>query len=529
MPLLDQHGNPIRRSALRTEHATPTLTGVRPVLSDHPAQGLTPSRLANLLRNAEMGDTIAYLELSEEMEEKDLHYRAVLSTRKLQVAGLPITVEAAEDTPESIRDADLVRATLTRDDMADTLFDMLDALGKGFSVTEILWDTAGAVWQPRALKWRDPRWFVLDDRDGTTLRLRDGSRYGEDLPPGKYIVHRPKIKSGLNIRGGLARVVSWIYLFKNFGLKSWVQFVESYGHPIRLGKYGPEATDADKSTLLSAVRNLAGDMAAIVPQSMLIELVDPPTGTSAADMHHRLVDFLDQQVSKAVLGQTTTTDAISGGHAVSREHRQVQEDLERADARQLGATLMRDLVVPLIKLNHGDRPAYPRVIIGRAEHTDIAQLTSALSTLVPLGLRVSEAEVRDKIGLADPDPDEQLLTAPQPAADPFGGWSQFGGGGGALPMRDAAAQAAALPAPDDAPDTIDQTVERVLAEGPDLAEPLVAEILRTADDMLVAGRTVADFQVRLMELAREWRSEEMEEYLARLLFAAQVAGRLGEA
>ena len=90
--LYDAYGNPIDKSRLYEEQAAPTVTGVRQILSGHPAQNLTPRRLTSLLLAAEQGDALAYLELAEEMEEKDLHYRSVLSTRKLQVAGLPIQV-----------------------------------------------------------------------------------------------------------------------------------------------------------------------------------------------------------------------------------------------------------------------------------------------------------------------------------------------------------------------------------------------------------------------------------------------------
>ena len=88
MPTLyDADGNPIDKTRLVEEVAAPTVTGVRQILSGHPAQNLSPRRLAALLLAAEQGDAVAYLELAEEMEEKDLHYRSVLSTRKLQVSG----------------------------------------------------------------------------------------------------------------------------------------------------------------------------------------------------------------------------------------------------------------------------------------------------------------------------------------------------------------------------------------------------------------------------------------------------------
>lgn len=129
--LYDADGNPIDKTRLVEEVAAPTVTGVRQILSGHPAQNLTPRRLAALLLAAEQGDAVAYLELAEEMEERDLHYRSVISTRKLQVAGLPVAVEAASDAAEDVKAADLVRDFLNTGVLADAVQDILDAVGKG--------------------------------------------------------------------------------------------------------------------------------------------------------------------------------------------------------------------------------------------------------------------------------------------------------------------------------------------------------------------------------------------------------------
>src|SRR4051794_16915564 len=90
-PLVDKYGMPLRREPLTRELAAATMAGVRSIQTGHPAQGLTPVRLAQLLRAAETGDPIGYLELAEEMEEKDLHYLSVMGTRKRAISQLPIT------------------------------------------------------------------------------------------------------------------------------------------------------------------------------------------------------------------------------------------------------------------------------------------------------------------------------------------------------------------------------------------------------------------------------------------------------
>jgi len=96
MTLYDAFGREVDMEALRREQAGATTTGVRNVYSTmHPSAGLTPERLSDILQAAEAGDPYQYLELAEEMEEKDLHYLAVLTTRRQSVAELDALVEPA--------------------------------------------------------------------------------------------------------------------------------------------------------------------------------------------------------------------------------------------------------------------------------------------------------------------------------------------------------------------------------------------------------------------------------------------------
>lgn len=406
MSLLDQFGNTIPATEirrLREPQAGPTLAGVRPVVSGHPAEGLTPQRLALIHRAAASGDATRYLELAEDIEERDLHYAAVLATRKRGVAQLPITVEAASDDPEHVRHADFVRAWLRAGVLDDALFDVLDAVGKGFSVMEIRWRTEPGDFSPAELIYRPQRWFDVAVEDGSTIMLREGATLAP-LAPHAFMVHRHPSKSGLIMRSGVARLASWAWMYKSFTLRDWAIFVQNYGAPIRLGRYGPEATEEDRRVLWSAVANIAGDCAAIIPRGMEIEFVEAKNLGDGANVYERRADWMDRQVSKAVLGQTTTTDAVAGGHAVAQEHRLVQEDIERADARMLSTTITRQLVQPMIAFTFGPQPGgYPLLRVGRPDETPLAEIVDTIHKLGPLGLTVEASVIRDRIGIPDPE------------------------------------------------------------------------------------------------------------------------------
>ncbi len=450
MTLYDAFGREVDPTRLLQEQAAPTMTGIRNIYSSmHPSVGLTPERLTRILREAEFGDPFLYLELAEEMEEKDLHYLSVLSSRKEAVSQVDLQVLPASGDKDDLRAAQMVRAMLANDDLdfASAMIDMLDAIGKGFSATEIVWETSEREWFPRRLRWRDPRWFMFDWVSGEELLVRslkdegpsiavDGEQtarashfngsglYGalrggigiqpmtEPLLPYKFIVHIAKAKAGLPIRGGLARAAGWVYLFKNYVLKDWVTFAEVYGQPLRVGKYGAGATEQDKETLLQAVANIGTDAAAIVPDSMLIEFTEARQ-TGSIELYQSFCQYLDAQISKAVLGQTLTTEIPqgAGSRAAAEVHDSVRRDILSADARRLAATINRDLVKPLVDLNLGPRSKYPRVQLGIADDTGASEFVDIVSKLADHGVRIGQKAVLERLGIEEPEGGEALMEA----------------------------------------------------------------------------------------------------------------------
>lgn len=512
MSLLDQHGRKMTVPAkkdLTEEIAGPTLGSVRQITSAHPADGLTPHRLGVLLKEAETGDATAYLELAEQMEEKDLHYAGVLGVRKRAIRRLNLVVEAGADDQASEDAAALVRQILGRPAVKDDFVDMLDALGKGYSVTEMIWDVRKAPWTIAEMKHRDPRWFRFDHTDGQKLLLRDNEG---DLPlkPFRFIDHRARLKSGLPIRSGLARLVAWAYVFKNYTLKDWAIFLEAYGHPLRIGKHGPQATVEERATLLRAVKRLGVDMAAIMPKSMEVEIVNGAV-TNGDKMFESSARFWDEQISKAVLGQVSTTDAIAGGHAVGKVHNEVRDDIRDADAEQLAGTLQRDLAAPVTMLNFAGRAKCPSIRFEAEEERDPRLTLVAIKTLGPLGLQVSQRQAREVFGLREPEEGEDLLTFKAPAKAPS-----------SEDANSDTVTAAQLIAASRLPGA---TADRLIEDG--RAQTQMDVMLGGMLEAIGQARTLEEVRDILGEVADEAPDETLRELLARLTFNARLAGEAG--
>lgn len=397
--LTDQYGNPISSSTLSEEQAIPAVTGI-----DHPfdaaiAPGLHPAKLARTLRDAARGEMHDFLTLAEEIEEREPHYRYVIETRRNAVSGLRWQVEPATDKGRDIDIADALRDELVEKPAFDILSDqLLDGLSKGYSASEMVWET-GSAWWPRQFIWRDQRLFQWDQETRTQLHLRvRGMADGMPLEPLKYAVHVPLLKMGLPARNGLARLGAWLFMMKSFSMRDWAQFLEIYGMPMRLGKYGPGASLADRKVLLKAVRELGRDAAAIVPKEMDIELVESKGFSDKPFESH--ARFLDEQASKVVIGKPG--DGTASSKAGEEVLDKVRADIRQADARDITHTVRSQIIHPAVDLNFGPQKRYPNLRLVIPDRKDLQVWSNAVTQLVDRGLEVEQSQVYEVIGLKEP-------------------------------------------------------------------------------------------------------------------------------
>ena len=385
-------------------------------------QSLTPERLAGILSDVKSGETPAdYLELAQDIELRDLHYRSVLSTRKDAITGLDIKVIPAGEDRRDVELAEAVERDIVNNAKAKLyalIRDMLDAIAKGFSVNEIIWDTSAVPWKPAAYKFRDPRWFEYDKDTGKTLMLRAplGNEV-EPLKPFRFVVHEPHMASGNQITSGLALPALYYFMLKSYNVTSWAAFIDRYGYPIRIGKYGRKATEEDRNTLKRAVAAIGQDFGAVIPESAMLEIIEAKTAGSNSAVYNAMVDWIDKQISKLVLGQTMTADAGSS-RAQSETHDKVRGDIADSDIQQVVETLHSALTVPYINLNYGEQERYPKIDLHKPDVKNIEQIITALDRLGSQGLTAKADELRSLLGLANPEEGDAVVGGRAAASPP---------------------------------------------------------------------------------------------------------------
>ena len=404
--------------------AAVAIRDVNDKFSSYPSDGLTPVKLARIFKEADAGDPFRQMELFEEMESKDTHLFSQLQTRKLAVTGLDWEVQpfSQDETDQEI--AAFVEEQLKElDGFSDNLMDILDAIGKGISFQEIEWEYRDGHVVVGNIEYVHQKKFYYDTLTDALMLRTEAFPGGIPLPENKFIVHRYKAGSGHPSRYGVLRVVAWMYLFKNYDLKDWVSFCEVYGMPLRLGTYDATASEKDKAALMDAIVRMGTDAAGIVPSGTDIKFIES-NKQSSVDIYERLARFCDEQMSKAIVGQTLTSDS-GGSYAQSKTHNDVRQDLTEADCKAVMETVRRDLIRPLVEFNFGVQAHVPYFILNANDTDDLKEPAEIVNTLAAAGLEIPKSWLYKKFNIPAPEDGEETI-GPSPAVSGMAGTGQPG-------------------------------------------------------------------------------------------------------
>lgn len=417
MKILDQYGNPFNDADLEDAQTSDVSRyGTLPKVYES-IRALTPAKIAAAFKAAEEGDLTTQHTLFAEMEEKDAHIFSEMKKRRGALLTLDWTVKARDDADANeTKAAEWVAAHLRNmPDFEDLLFDLTDAIGHGFANIELEWMHVDSDKARRIKQFyhRPQTWFTTDELTRNTLLLRTANSKAEPLRPFGWISHVAKSKSGYIARSGLYRVLAWPYMFKHFSVGDWAEFLETYGMPIRVGKYPVGSTDKEKKTLFAAVMALGRNAAATMPETMQVEFMQAAGGaTKTHDPFKSMADWADLAISKAVLGGTLTSqaDGKTSTNALGTVHNEVRKELVVSDARQLAGTLTRDLVYPLLILNgfNVDYMRCPRFMFDIDETADIVAMSDALPKLAAV-MDIGVDYAYQKLGIPKPKDGEVLL------------------------------------------------------------------------------------------------------------------------
>ena len=204
----------------------------------------------------------------------------------------------------------------------DVISQILETYLYGLNVFEINYKEKEGLVYPRLVQ-RDFRQFKFNDTGEFTFNASGSER---SIPPLKVIYALNRANFRKVYGDGLLKKLYFPVKMKNASLKFWFRFLEKFGSPWAIAKtsYEPDEMAAEVQAMLS------GD-SAVIDTDEEITLVQP---TSNVDFT-RLPAYLDNQISKAILGANLTSDVKEGSYAAAKTHNEIREDLAANDAKIL--------------------------------------------------------------------------------------------------------------------------------------------------------------------------------------------------
>lgn len=341
--------------------------------------------------------------------ESDAHLWSVKQTRALAAAGMRITIlpNPRSGTAKGERDAELVRDVIYNGLRFNNLLEICEAIFRGYSVSEIMWARDGATWAVDRIKGRKPSRFVFDT-DGNLRLVKQGNAEGELMPPLKFWVHSYYSLYENRYGNGVFNHVYWDWWFKHNARKDWAVFMNKYAMPSVIGKYKPGTSTKDQNNLLSLLRYIQSNFAAIVPDSFEYEYFEAERH-STNNTYDKLAEFSDKQMSKGILGQTMTTDD-GASQSQATVHDRVRDDLLDADCKSLESSIDWFLIKAICWYNGIEDEPYCK--LEPADDEELAEAMEIDKGLVEIGLPMTTSYYYERYGRPEPAAGDELVTPP---------------------------------------------------------------------------------------------------------------------
>jgi len=299
----------------------------------------------------------------------------------------------------------------------------------GFRPAEIMYERRfdGTIGIKRFANREPERFRFTPDGELRLYDLGIAVNEGEPMPEYKFLVNTWGADETL-YGEGLLRELYPLWFFKSHTIKAFFRFVEKFGSPYIYGTYPVQMPPAQQAEFLEILVKMQSNSVGIGPENSAVNIQDPGRRSVVDVFKFAIEEYVDRQYTKAILGQTLSTESESGTYALSKFQSKGEQRLVESDSLWQEDELNR-VIRTLHNINFGavSRDRYPRFSISYEEVKDTKTALEGIAIAVnDLGLDVSASHVRNIAGIPEPAEDEDILPGRKtPGGGGFGG---FGGG-----------------------------------------------------------------------------------------------------
>lgn len=222
------------------------------------------------------------------------------------------------------------------------------------------------------------------------------------------------IQIGKNKDLGILKDVAPDALTKKFAKASWAEFVEKYGIPPRWVTTD-SYSESRENELADMMANMVSNHWAVLKGNEKIEVMNS-SGASSYEIFDKLIDRMNSEMTKRILGQDGTTDAnAKGTYGSLKVMQDVSDDRHDADKTDIKDLINAELLwrLQLISPVYGVLKNYTFDWDNSKEMTpaEIVEMVGKLSTA---GFEVDTKFITDKTGIPivglKQEPTTQLAT-----------------------------------------------------------------------------------------------------------------------
>ena len=317
--LRNKAASPARKSAARRITAGGQVT--RPdasVIVQQPMRfNLDMAVFKQAIRSAENVDYTRRAQLYDLYSEAllDTHLLSVIRKRKSAILGSPIEFRRGGIPDETIN------GQIESPWFYRFINDILDAQFWGFSMVQFYINDNG---------WID---YTLVPRKHVDPQLSLIRRHQSDIVGIPFEEYDNLLMINGSEPLGLLACCCPFTIWKRGTIGDWAEFSEIFGMPIQEYVYDAADEESRARTLMDLATN-GSNRIFVHANDNMFKFVEAGNKTGSAEVYDKLVERCNAELSKAILGNTLTTEASqTGTQALGTVHKEVEDELAKDDRR----------------------------------------------------------------------------------------------------------------------------------------------------------------------------------------------------
>jgi len=391
---------------------------------------ISPTELDSIRSAAASGDLTRLYELYEKMLVSDSRIGGISGSMKATVSGLPLKTMRAPTTS--------AREVALAEDYRNTCIEAYNNIDTHAFVGDLVnaYEIGCVPFQMKYKIHDYPRGqkLALPEQPrripGQSLKmnmLTNDPNWGElymitmEKPTGIYFKEIDKrkaflVEDGTGLRGrydtlgALRRVLGW-WITKMYAQLWWIEYVEGYGQPTRVGRYAPEATSSDRAELKSFLDTIGRNKWGMFPQGADIQLLES-TNSGNITTFSDLIKVANDEIATAMTGQSgMNKDAAQGSRAQLQVLNGVRLEIVAhiAEVVRKGFDAFNHAV---LAVNYGDDyvkrliPLTKPIVAKPGDNSEKVRIFTDLSNA---GVPVAVDEIHDQLGIPHAEEGQMVL------------------------------------------------------------------------------------------------------------------------